>query len=1340
MLNLQIHGRVLLLVASVLIHTVSALGASSNIRFRSLQTQDGLSNNEVNCIFKDSQGFVWFGTASGLSRYDGYTIRIFHSQRPDSTALRDNYVQSIQEDSERNLWICAGDSYSVYNPRNEQFRWLNEQEALRIGLPSEPQLIYIEKDTVWYVVERCRLFCSQKGKPMREVHDFGVAHRIVDMKVHPQSGNLVTIDDAGLLSVLQADGALSFQTQTPRSVTEGTSFSLFIAQDGLIWIYSIHGVDVLNLTNKSWQANRIPQGVKDIPVKAVSQDELGRLWIGTDNHGIFIVEKDGTYQTITHNPADTYSLPNNTVKAIYNSGDGGMWIGTYKKGASMYYPSEYKFSNKLITDVNCITRNPNEYSSVWLGTDHSGLMKYNYETDELVEIADPKDPGCSSITSLTTDSKGNLWIGTYKNGLKRYANGTFTHWRMADGLATDNIWAIAENTDGTLWLGTLGGGLQLFDPVSNTFTTFNTSNSNLMSDVINTLAKGRDGSIYIGTTSGISRLDTSDHSITSYRGSNKDKRDFTNLNTNQVFVDSRNLVWVGTREGLEVYDVKTDTLYTIRLSERFPNPFILGVIEGADHRMWVTVGNEIFNISVTQGKANKPYSFEVKAFDSHDGIVSGTFNQRSMCLLPSGELLAGSLEGIVRVNPEEITLNTTPPRVRFTGLSLKNVPLEINATYNNKVLLPYALDYIREIRLDYDQNDLTFSFATDNYCNPERTTYRYRLDHFDDDWIVCAPGTHHATYTNLSPGSYTLSVVATNPDGFESKEASTIRFVISAPWWATWWAKALYIVIVVLSVIGCLAYLHHRSLARLRLRQREELAKKTEELNQLKFKFFTNISHELRTPLTLILVPIESMLKEHPEEKNLRRLNTVKTNAQRLLYLVNQLLDFRKNEMAGLTLHLSEGDLVATIRQACNSFSELTERRDIALSFETTSDRLNMSYDEDKFSKIIVNLLSNAVKYTPEGGNITVRLSTDGTDVSVSVADNGKGISDADKAHIFERFYRGEDESDRNTGTGIGLSLVYEYAKLHGGSVKVADIQPKGALFTVTLPYRECAIETGVALASGNTQEASSTSAPQAEVTSKDKENDKPKVLLVDDNHDLVDFLKDEFDTIYAITTAHNGVEALEQVKHESFDLIVTDLMMPEMDGIELTRRLKSDKATVDIPLIMLTAKQDMGSIIEGLTLGADEYITKPFNNDILALKMKRLIQLKHKGMTRTLIDPTPSKIDITPLDQQLVEKAVKYVEDNISRSDLSVEELAQNMGMSRVHFYKKITLLTGKSPIEFIRLLRLKRATQYLAESQLTIAEIAYQLGFNNPKYFSKYFKDEYGILPSEYQNRGGE
>lgn len=1032
-----------ILALLLLFFPLFAFGATSDVRFRNIQTQDGLSNDDVNCVFKDSHGFMWFGTASGLNRYDGYSVRIFHSQRPDTTALRDNYVQDIQEDAGGNLWIYAGDTYSVFNPVTESFFWVNPDGARRLGLPAEPKLVRIHGAQIWFVVNDNTIYKSDDGKSVMKVVETTPGFDITDIKAIPNTDKLVAINSGGDLYIIDTDGKSVSKTSPSRMLPHTAEIFVYPDQDGMVWTYSVFGVACFNPKTKQWTTRKICRDLDGFSVKAMAEDDMGRIWFGTDNNGIYILDKDGSVEKLVNIPLDGYSLPNNTVKTIYNSGDGGMWVGTYKKGVSAYYPSEYKFTARPIADVNCITRNPNEYSSVWVGTDHSGLMKYNYSTGEFTTVSDPYDSN-SPVTSLLTDSKGNLWIGTYLGGLKKYANGKFERWNTRNGLASDNVWAILEGDDGRIWLGTLDGGLQIFDPADNSFRTFDNTNSNIKSNYINTLAKGRDGSVYAGTTYGIARISPADYSITTYKGSRKDEKDFSNLNINQVVADSRGLLWVGTREGLEVYDVKSDTLYNLSLSESFPNPFILGIIEGADHSMWVTVGNEIFNIGVTSDAPDGTLDFGVKSYGAHDGILSGTFNQRSMCLLPSGEILAGSLEGILTINPEKISVNENKPRVMFTGLSIKNVPVAVGKEYNGKVILPEALDYTDKVKLEYNQNDLTIYFTTDNYSNSAHTLYRYRLEGFDDEWLDCAPGMHHVTYTNLAPGSYTLAVKAINSDGIESAGIARIKIVISAPWWATWWAKLLYITAALILIAGTVFYFHKRSLARLRQRQQEELARKTEELNQLKFRFFTNISHELRTPLTLILSPVESMLKENPEEKTARRLNTIRTNAHRLLYLVNQLLDFRKNEMAGLTLHLSEGDIVASIRNACDSFKELTDRRDIALEFDTSFNRLDMSYDSDKLTKILLNLLSNAVKYTPDGGRITVRLMKEGDLVTIAVADTGKGISDTDKQHIFERFYRGTDKSDLNTGTGIGLSLVYEYTKLHGVMSGSRTIPRKG--------------------------------------------------------------------------------------------------------------------------------------------------------------------------------------------------------------------------------------------------------------------------------------------------------
>ena len=569
------------------------------------------------------------------------------------------------------------------------------------------------------------------------------------------------------------------------------------------------------------------------------------------------------------------------------------------------------------------------------------------------------------------------------------------------------------------------------------------------------------------------------------------------------------------------------------------------------------------------------------------------------------------------------------------------------------------------------------------------------------------------------------------------------------------WAYIVYALLIVGVVFFSLYVVQRRERNKFRIRQIEEDAKKKEELSQMKFRFFTNVSHELRTPLTLIISPMESMMKEITDEKLHGKLQLMYRNAQRLLTLVNQLLDFRKNEMAGLHLTLSEGDIVAYVRSICTSFLMLSEKKHVHLTFFSAMESLNMSFDEDKIGKVVMNLLSNAFKFTPDGGRVDVALEMSkemSGRLLIKVSDTGVGIRDEDKERIFERFYQVEQEEPehQSTGSGIGLSLVRDFVTLHEGTVRVVDNVGSGSVFLVELPVKHIRVsppkpaplteevEEHEELLPGMEEEALSVDLLD-DMEDNEDEKEKPLALIVDDNEDLVAFMKDSLSLYFRIQSASNGREAWQKISELMPDIIVSDVMMPEMDGNELCRWVKTDKRTSDIPMILLTARQAVEDKVEGLTIGADDYVTKPFNVEILILRMRKLIDLSKKRKAKSLIDPEPSEIAITSLDEKLVENAIKYVEANIGRCDLSVEELSRGLGMSRVHLYKKLLQITGKTPIEFIRVIRLKRAAQMLRESQQNVSEIAYQLGFNNPKYFSKYFKDEFGVLPSVYQEREG-
>ena len=651
---------------------------------------------------------------------------------------------------------------------------------------------------------------------------------------------------------------------------------------------------------------------------------------------------------------------------------------------------------------------------------------------------------------------------------------------------------------------------------------------------------------------------------------------------------------------------------------------------------------------------------------------------------------------------------------------------------------------VENVEFDYKQNIFSVSFASDNYNLPEKTQYMYKLEGFNNDWLTLPLGVHNVTFTNLAPGKYVLRVKAINSDGYVGIKEATLGIVVNPPFWMSWWAYLLYTVGLVIVLFLARYRMLKREREKFHLQQIENEVAKNEEINNMKFRFFTNVSHELRTPLTLIISPLEGMLKETTDELQSTRLQLMYRNAQRLLHLVNQLLDFRKGEMSTHQLSLSEGDIISYVHSVCNSFLLMADKKHIQFSFFSGIDTFSMAFDADKVGKIVMNLLSNAFKFTPEGGRVTVMIEhVAGTPdiLEIKIADTGIGISDVDKEHIFERFYQaGHKGVEETTGNGIGLSLVRDFVTLHEGEVKVFDNIGMGSVFVIQFPVKH--VETQVQLPEETGMSAGDEEDKEMKEEAREETERKnfPLLLIVDDNEDFRIFMRYSLELQYRVKLAVNGKEAWEMMQEELPDLVISDVMMPQMDGNELCRLIKQDKRTAHIPVILLTARQNTEAKLEGLQTGADDYVTKPFNMTILVLRIRKLIELsRYHRVTQGMIDPAPSEIVITSLDEKLIEKAIKYVEDNMSRTELSVEELSRELGMSRVHLYKKLLQITGKTPIEFIRVIRLKRAAQLLRESQLHVSEVAFEVGFNNPKYFSRYFKDEFGVLPSVYQEKEG-
>ena len=1366
--------------------SIVSASAADYYMFKHLEVKDGLSNNLVTAIFKDSRGYMWFGTASGLNRYDGNRITTYQSYDENGPFI-ENYIKDIQEDGDGNLWIGTNSGYSLYNAQTEVFTRELRGMMWEKGINGVPTQVYVDKNkNLWFYVygKGVYFYVPENNLLFPLLYDAGLPQGEIQDIAECSEGVLFVFNNGQVICVDRSTNKVKWKLEPLLPEGKYEAFSLYVDRDDDIWIYCVSDLWVYNILGKKWMKDwaKKAKGRESDMVQSVCHAKDGLVWIGRDQHGVCVLDKKtGETTELVHIENDERSLQNNSVMSLYEDAHGIMWVGTYKKGVSYYSESTFKFGVSHVGDVNCVAEDKDGY--VWIGTNDDGLVHWHKlkGVDKVLKAGGANSISSNVIVTLKKTRDGKLWIGTFKGGLNCYDNGRITIYKHQQGnsnsLANDNVFAIDEDKDGNVWIGMLGGGVQCLNPKTGKFTTYNTTNG-LWSDYVSSIQVNKENQLLVGTAYGLSVLDLESRQFTNLHGTRSGQDEFANLNLNQVFQDSRGLLWIATREGLNIYDMKMDVLTLLSEEDGLSSQLITGIAEDDNKNIWVATAKGLTNIILSLDAKTGKYTYRFYTYSDMDGLQNCEFNMRSLKKLSNGELMVGGMYGVNFFQPENICYNKTLPKVLFTRFLLFNEEVKVGEEYGGRVLLDKALDAKREIELAYDQNVFRVLFASDNFILPEKMKFAYKMEGFNTDWLITNVGM--VVYTNLSPGTYTLKVKAINSDGYSGDEEADLKIIIKPPFWLTGWAYFIYVVLFVIALMLARYFILRGERNKFRMQQMKQEAEKNKEINDMKLHFFTNVSHELRTPLTLILSPIETLMKERKDDEPLMsKLNMVHRNATRLLNLVNQLLDFRRGDEKGHQLELSEGDIISFTSNLCNSFSDMTEKKHVHLTFFSSVPTLNMSFDGDKYNKVVMNLLSNAFKFTPEGGRVDVSMNVTKDDMlELKVMDSGIGIKDEDKKHIFERFYQVDGQSMDITGSGVGLSLVSDFVQLHGGTVEVMDNVPTGCIFIVRMPLKRTpVVSQPVSSAKDNDDEPEivivrtrnmpatpkaesdpielSPAQPEEKPESdeqpelvilkgtrnvvKEESTALPLALVVDDNEDFLNFMTDSFGKSYRIRTCRNGREAWDMIPELMPDIIISDVMMPEMDGNQLCKLVKTDKRTSNIPFILLTSCQSNEYKLEGLTVGADDYITKPFNVDILSLRIKKLITLHAEVSKHSLIDPTPSEIVITSLDEKLIDHAVKFVEDNIARSELSVEELSSELGMSRVHLYKKLVAITGKTPIEFIRVIRLKRAAQLLRESQQNVSEIAYQVGFNNPKYFSKYFKDMYGVLPSTYQETEG-
>ena len=863
-------------------------------------------------------------------------------------------------------------------------------------------------------------------------------------------------------------------------------------------------------------------------------------------------------------------------------------------------------------------------------------------------------------------------------------------------------------------------------------TSYTKENSCLYTNTITDLVYSSDHAmLYIGTSTGLYELNTQTQQLAPVKG-NDNEVSLIKMHISCLYRDQRGLLWIGTRHGIRIYDEKSRTLTRLSTNDGVSHPYIRGIVEDHNKNMWIATDCGITHIIVVDDPTAQELQYRCYSYFNEDGIGDITFNNYSIYCNRKGEVLIGGTGKYLKIDPNQALYHPNQHKVIFTGLYLANQRVDVEKkTHDGRILLQKNIQLLDEITMDYSDSNFALEISAMDYGTQHKLQFAYRMD-AKEEWVSFEG--NRIYFNKLSPGIYHLQVKVNELHGSRNP-ISYMTILVRPPFWLSPVAYVIYMVLFLSGGILLLRRLRSRH-QRILVQQKWELeVAQQHEMDEAKIRFFTNISHDLRTPLSLIITPLEKLIHSEKAGPIKDDLDLMYRNASTLLDEVNQLLDFRKLDQQKVQLSLSYGDITEFIAETCKSFKALSQKHNIELKVCINTSKIEMDFDRNKVQRIISNLLSNAIKYNHDNGSVIVAidkiLAGDGEQIHIQISDTGIGIKNENKDKIFDRFFQEQHISTTYIGSGIGLHIVKEYVTLHGGEIKVEDNHPQGTIFTVILPIAKT-------LKLNCTEDTSAFDVEEqfhADMSSVDRE--KNSLLIVEDNDDFRSFLVGCLQEYYQVYEASDGKKALTVLAQQSIHVVISDIMMPVMDGMELCRKIKTDIRYSHIPIILLTARTAEEHILSGLKEGADEYITKPFNLEILLLRIRKLLMwtLKNHDKFKTR-DISPSEITISSLDEQLIEKAIRIVEENMDNSEFSVEELSAQIGMSRSGLYKKLMQITGKSPLEFMRILRLKRGRKLLEGSQMNISQISYQVGLS-PKQFAKFFKEEFGYLPSEYKKK---
>jgi signal transduction histidine kinase/DNA-binding response OmpR family regulator/streptogramin lyase len=1374
---------------------LSSNAQPSQYRFSRIDISQGLSNNEVNCIFKDEMGFLWFGTRSGLNRYDGYKFKVFKHDVQDTSSINDEEIEQIFEAPKHKLYINTKSTAVVYDLLTEKFDKHPQTFLKSIGIADE-SILELKKGrdgNFWFLGATSGLYkyFPSTGKtihfPDAVKNNSSAASAGVTAFALTDDGSVWTINTNGFLKKINAyTGKITGSTNAlQKEALNGISdYKVFVDSHGDLWIYSPgtpQGVFYYDVGDKRLlhisKNNNNNKSLDNDVVRGVAQGEDGLIWLATDHGGINILDKkDFTVKYLLNNEDDNYSISQNSINSMFKDSSGIMWIGTFKKGICYFNKSIIKFPlcyHKL-SDPNSLSYNDvnrfaeDEKGNIWIGTNGGGLLYLDRKKDKFTKyVHDPsnKNSPCSDvIVSLCIDHDNTLWIGTYFGGLDHFDGKRFIHYVHDDNnpesISDNAIWSIMEDAKDRLWIGTFSSGLDRYDRSSNIFTHFKaTGYHSVHSKYVCDLLQAKNGDIWIATSNGVDVFENKTNDFSRYYHHDTANRvtSLSNNNTIALLQDSRGLIWIATRDGLDFYDPAKGEFGTLHKEDGLPDNIVLSIVEDKQHNLWAGTPNGLSNVIINKDSKTGKLSFQFRNYNQTDGLQGKEFNEYAAYCTREGALLFGGPNGFNLFTPQQINNSDYDPKLVLTDLQMFNKSVNVGEHFNGHVILPQSISVTREITLKYNENIFSIEFAALNFFNISKLRYAYRLQGFNNEWFIADDKTHKATYTNLDPGSYIFTVRTINEDGTLSNDSTYLRIKILPPLWRTSYAYALYALLIIAIIYISRRMMLRRARMRFAIEQERKEAQRLHDLDMMKIRFFTNVSHELRTPLSLIITPMDKIIKDAEEPSQKHQFQMIHRNARRLLHLVNQLLDFRKLEMGESKLHLTKGNIVGFIREISYSFTDLAAKNHITFSFFSSVDRVFTQFDRDKIERILLNLLSNAFKFTHGNGSVSVEVNAKKTSgeeeiiLEIKVRDTGIGIPAEKQEKIFDRFFQNDiPENMVNQGSGIGLAITREFVKLQHGSISVESELNNGSCFTLLLPFKQIEENinestseeseekgigegTAILIDEPDKSEQVESLSPPAIIKSAQKQI----ILLVEDNDDLRFYLKENLGQYFTIIEATNGKSGWQKALSSHPDIIVSDISMPEMNGIDLCRKIKNDKRTSFVPVVLLTALTGEEQQLKGLETGASDYVTKPFNFEILLSKIRNLLtqQESAKRAYQKLVKASPSDVHIDSPDEKFMHRALEIIENNISNPDFLVEQLSRELYISRVGLYKKMLTLTGKAPLDFIRSVRLQRAAQLLEKSRLTISEISYEVGFNDPKYFSRFFKAYFNMLPSVYQ-----